>query len=152
VRVIDENGDQLGIMEQIDAKNLADERGLNLVEMSAVSIPPTCKIMDYGKWKYTENKRKHGQKSSVTRRKEIKLRPKCEEHDFMVKVNHARRFLEKKHKVLVTMMFRGREAMHLDLGRVLLKRFAETLTDLAKVEKEPTKEGRNKMEMILTNR
>jgi len=70
----------------------------------------------------------------------------------MVKVNHARRFLEKKHKVLVTMMFRGREAMHLDLGRVLLKRFAETLTDLAKVEKEPTKEGRNKMEMILTNR
>lgn len=120
--------------------------------MTAAVVPPTCKLMDYGKFKYEQKKKSHGQKKNLTRRKEIKLRPKCEEHDFMVKVNKAKRFLEKGHKVLVTMVFRGRESMHLGLGKELLVRFAKTLEPTAKLEKEPTKEGRNKMDMILVGK
>ncbi len=152
MRLIDENGEQLGILDQIEAKNLADERGLDLVEMAATAKPPTCKLMDFGKYKYEQKKKSHGQKKHVTRRKEIKLRPKTEEHDFTVKVNHAKRFLEKGHKVLVTMVFRGRESVHIDLGKELLLRFAKSLEDCAKLEKEPTKEGRNKMDMILVGK
>lgn len=153
VRLIDEKGEQLGIMDQVEAKTLADERGLDLVEMAATAKPPTCKLMDFGKYKYELKKKSHGQKKkNVTRRKEIKLRPKTEEHDFTVKINHAKRFLEKGHKVLVTMVFRGRETIHVDLGKELLVRFAKALDDCAKLEKEPTKEGRNKMDMILVGK
>jgi translation initiation factor IF-3 len=151
-RLIDENGEQLGIMDQIEAKRIADERGLDLVEMAATAKPPTCKLMDFGKFKYNEKKKSHGQKKGVTRRKEIKLRPKTEENDFLIKVNHARRFLGKGHKVLVTMVYRGRETVHLDLGKEVLIRFAKALEDCAKLEKEPAREGRNKMNMILAGR
>jgi translation initiation factor IF-3 len=150
--VIDEKGEKLGIMDVPAALLIADERGLDLVEMAANARPPTCKLMDYGKYKYEQKKKSHGQKKHVTRRKEIKLRPKTEEHDFTVKVNHARRFLEKGHKVLVTMVFRGRESVHIELGKDLLIRFAKSLEDCAKVEKEPSREGRNKMDMILVGK
>jgi translation initiation factor IF-3 len=150
--VIDENGEQLGIMDVAAALQVADERGLDLVEMAASAKPPTCKLMDYGKYKYEQKKKSHGQKKHVTRRKEIKLRPKTEEHDFTVKVNHAKRFLEKGHKVLVTMVFRGRESVHIELGKDLLLRFAKSLEGCAKVEKEPSREGRNKMDMILVGK
>ena len=150
--MIDEKGEKLGIMDVAAALLIADERGLDLVEMAATAKPPTCKLMDYGKYKYEQKKKSHGQKKHVTRRKEIKLRPKTEEHDFTVKVNHAKRFLEKGHKVLVTMVFRGRESVHIDLGRELLVRFAKTLAECAKVEKEPSREGRNKMDMILVGK
>jgi translation initiation factor IF-3 len=152
VRVIDENGEQLGILDQVEAKTLADERGLDLVEMAATAVPPTCKLMDYGKYKYEQKKKTHGQKKNVTRRKEIKLRPKTEEGDFQVKLNHARRFLEKGHKVLVTMVFRGREMVHLDLGKAVLIRFSKACEDIAKLEKEPAREGKNKMDMILVGK
>ena len=152
VRLIDENGEQLGIMEISQALLVADERGLDLVEMAATAKPPTCKLMDYGKYKYEQKKKSHGQKKTVTRRKEIKLRPKTEEHDFTVKVNHARRFLTKGHKVLVTMVFRGREAVHIDLGKELLLRFAKAVEDCAKLEKEPSREARNKMDMVLVGK
>jgi translation initiation factor IF-3 len=152
VRLIDEKGEQLGIMEVNQALALADERGLDLVEMAATAKPPTCKLMDYGKYKYELKKKSHGQKRNIIRRKEIKLRPKTEEHDFEVKINHARRFLAKQHKVLVTMVFKGREAVHIDLGKGLLVRFAKALEDCAKLEKEPSREGRNKMDMILVSK
>jgi translation initiation factor IF-3 len=140
-------------MEATEAKAIADERGLDLVEMAAGAVPPTCKLMDYGKFKYDQKKRSSGQKKkTITRRKEVKLRPKTEDHDFMVKVDRAKRFLEKGHKVLVTMVFRGREHVHIDLGRGLLVRFAKALEDCAKLEKQPSREGRNKMDMILVGR
>lgn len=149
VRLIDENGEQLGIMDVSEALRIAEERSLDLVEMAATARPPTCKLMDFGKFKYEQKKKSHGQKKPVLRRKEIKLRPKIEENDFNVKLNHARNFLQKGHKVLVTMIFRGREMMHVDLGKELLVRFAKTLEDCARVEKEPSKEGRNRMDMVL---
>ncbi|MGQ9591206.1 MAG: translation initiation factor IF-3 [Planctomycetota bacterium] len=149
VRLIDENGEQLGILEVSEALRIAEERSLDLVEMAATARPPTCKLMDFGKFKYEQKKKIHGQKKPMLRRKEIKLRPKIEENDFNVKVNHARNFLQKGHKVLVTMIFRGREMMHVDLGKELLVRFAKTLEDCARVEKEPSKEGRNRMDMLL---
>jgi translation initiation factor IF-3 len=152
VRLIDEEGKQLGIMELREALAIAEERELDLVEIAPTAVPPTCKLMDYGKYKYQQTKKTRGQKKPVTRRKEVKLRPKTEEHDFQVKVERARRFLTKGHKVLVTMMFRGRETVHIDLGKGLLTRFASALEDCAKVEKEPSREGRNRMDMILVSK
>jgi len=108
--------------------------------------------MDYGKFKYQQTRKTRGSKKTPVRRKEVKLRPKTEAHDFNVKVERARRFLEKGHKVLVTMMFRGREAVHMDLGKNILVRFAEALTDIAKLEKEPSREGRNRLDMILVHK
>jgi len=139
-------------MEIRDALQVAEERGLDLIEIAPNEVPPTCKLLEYGKYKYQLKKKSHKQKKSVHRRKEIKLRPKTDEHDFVVKLNHGRRFLSKGHKVQVTMVFRGREAVHLDLGKALLDRFAQTLSDISKVESPPTREGRNRMNMILTRK
>ncbi len=152
VRLIDAEGRQVGVVLTDEARRMAQEAGKDLVEVAPDARPPVCKIMDYGKYKYEQKKKSQGQKKTIVRRKEIKLRPKTEEHDFTVKVNHARRFLEKGHKVLVTMVFRGRESIHIDLGRDLLLRFGKALEDCAKVEREPSREGRNKMDMILVGK
>jgi translation initiation factor IF-3 len=152
IRVIDENGEQMGIMEIRDALQVAEDRGLDLIEIAPNEVPPTCKLLEYGKYKYQQKKKTHKQKKPVHRRKEIKLRPKTDEHDFMVKLNHGRRILEKGHKVQVTMVFRGREAVHLNLGRALLLRFAESLVDISKIESAPAQEGRNRMNMVLTRK
>jgi translation initiation factor IF-3 len=152
IRVIDEKGEQLGIMEIAAALRIADERGFDLVEVSATSSPPTCRLMDFGKYKYEQKKKSHAQKRTVVRRKEIKMRPKIEEADLQVKIARARDFLAKGHKVLVTMVFRGREMIHLDLGRELLFRFAKSLEDCSKLEKEPSREGRNRMDMVLVGK
>jgi translation initiation factor IF-3 len=147
-RLIDDEGRQLGIVEIQEALRMAQERELDLVEFVSTTVPRTCKIMDFGKFCYDRNKKRKGQKKPVHRRKEIKLRLKTEEHDLQVKVDHARRFVAKGHKVLVTLMLRGREMMHSELGKGVLKRFAERLQDCAKVEKEPTRDGK-KLDMIL---
>ncbi len=139
-------------MEIAEALVLSQEKGLDLVEIAPQAKPPTCKLMDYGKYKYQQKKRSQKQKRSVTRRKEIKLRPKTDEHDRQTKLGHARKFIEKGHKVLVTMVFRGRETIHLDRGREILMEFAETLEDIAKVEQAPLREGRNRMNMVLTSK
>jgi len=139
-------------MDGVQAKALADERELDLVLLAATAKPPTCKLMDYGKFKYEQKKKAHGQKKQVTRRKEVKLRPKTEEHDFLFKVERAKHFLGKGHKVLVTMVFRGREHVHMDLGKDLLDRFAKALEGCARLEKPPSREGRNKMDMILVGK
>ena len=139
-------------MEVSEALAIAEERGLDLVEMAATATPPTCKLMDYGKYKFDQKKKGRGQKKHVQRRKEVKLRPKCDEHDFKIKLDRARRFLEKGHKVQVTMMFRGRESVHLQLGRDLLNRFSTDLEDVSKIEQAPSREGRNRMVMILVHK
>ena len=150
--MIDDEGNQLGILEVAEALEIADEKGLDLVEMAATADPPTCKLMDFGKYKFDQKKKGRGQKKTVQRRKEIKLRPKCEEHDYQVKLSRARDFLEKGHRVQVTMMFRGREAVHLQRGRELLMRLAGEVEELAKIEQTPSREGRNRMIMILVRK
>jgi translation initiation factor IF-3 len=149
IRLIDEEGNQVGIIEISEALAIGDEKGLDLVEIAPQAEPPTCKLMDYGKFMYDQKKKTQKQKKVIQKRKEIKLRPKTDENDFSVKLERARKFLGKGHKVLVTMVFRGRETIHLDRGRELLAKFALKLEDIAKVEQTPAREGRNRMNMVL---
>ncbi len=150
VRLIDENGDQVGIVPLKEAINAAYERELDLVEVAPGGDPPVCRIMDYGKYKYEQDKsRREARKRQKTMQvKEVKLRPSIEDHDFGVKRNNAERFLKGGNKVKVTIMFRGREIVHSRLGRDLLERMREDLADIATVEKAPSLEGYN-MIMVL---
>ena len=150
MRLIGDDGEQIGIMEVAEALELSVERGLDLVEIAPTAEPPTCKLMDYGKFKYQQKKRVSKSKKTVHRRKEIKLRPKIDAHDRETKLGHARKFIEKGHKVIVTMIFRGRELIYLDQGRDILMDFASTLEDVAKIEQAPVREGRNRINMVLT--
>ncbi len=150
VRVIDEDGAQLGIMPTDEALRLAAERSLDLVEVAPDAKPPVCRVMDYGKYKYQQSKRlqQAKKKQKIISVKEIKLRPKTEEHDYQFKTQHIRRFLQDGHKAKVTVMFRGREMAHVELGRRMLDRIAADMEDLAVVEQIPKQEGRN-MTMVL---
>ncbi len=150
VRLIGDDGKQIGVIEIVEALDLAETQDLDLVELNPNSDPPTCKLMDYGKFKYNSSK-KQG-KTKVLKRKEVKMRPKTEKHDFDVKLKNARRFLDAGHKVLVTMIFRGREQRHPDLGIDLLNRFALALDEIAKVERPPAKEAGNRMSMLLSSK
>ncbi|MBI2903214.1 MAG: translation initiation factor IF-3 [Candidatus Methylomirabilis oxyfera] len=151
VRVINPEGEQLGILPIQEALQTAQSLGLDLVEVAPEAKPPVCRIMNYGKYRYEQNKktREAKKKQTIIQVKEIKLRPKTENHDFQFKARHAERFLKEGNKTKVTMMFRGREMVHLDRGRVQLDRFADTLKEVAVVEQQPRLEGRN-MVMILT--
>jgi translation initiation factor IF-3 len=151
--VIDVEGEQLGIMPVEQALATAEERGLDLVEVAPNARPPVCRIMDYGKFKYEEARkaRQARKKQHTVQVKEVKFRPGIESHDFEFKVRHARRFLEEGNKVRATMMFRGRQMAHPELGREVLARVAEAVDDVGKVESVPTMEGRN-MTMILAPR
>jgi len=144
VRVVDEEGGQLGILSLSDALAAAGERGLDLVEVSPTAAPPVCRIMDYGKYKYQQSKRAAEAKKKTARVdiKEVKMRPKTEEHDFQFKLKNARRFLEDGNKVKVTIMFRGREVTHPEFGRNLLARVAAEVKDLGQVESMPNMSGR----------
>jgi len=150
VRVIDENSQQLGIMDTKEALKIAESRGFDLVEVSGKTDPPVCRIMDHGKFKYQQSKKLHDAKKKqvIIRIKEIKLRPKTEEHDFQFKVKHARSFLEDGNKVKVTLQYRGREMAFTRLGIELLHRFAAAVDDLGIVEAQPRSEGRS-AQMIL---
>ncbi len=147
VRLIGEDGNQVGVVDLAAAFEIAAEQELDLVELNPNSDPPTCKLMDFGKFKYTSSKK--AGKTKVRKRKEVKMRPKTEQHDFDVKLRSAQRFLVAGHKVLVTMIFRGREQRHPELGVDLLKRFAAALEDVAKVERPPAKEAGNRISMLL---
>ncbi len=153
MRVIDENGKQVGILTVDDAKAMARERNLNLVEVSPEANPPVCKVMDYGKFRYNQRKKEHKakQKQHQIVVKEIRLRPKIERHDLETKVRHAREFLERGDKVQVNMLFRGREMRHVELGKKVMESVIELLSDLIKVEKPPTLQGR-RMVMILSSK
>jgi len=150
VRVIDPDGKQLGIMPLEEALNSALEMDLDLVEVATKSDPPVCRIMDYGKFKYQQSKKSQEsrKKQVVIHLKEIKLRPKTDEHDFQFKVRHMERFLKEGNKVKVSMIFRGREIMHPDIGEKILQRVIEFTKELGIVEQAPKKEGRA-MNMIL---
>jgi len=151
VRVIDPEGNQLGVISIAKALAVAADFGLDLVEVSPNAEPPVCKIMDYGRYKYELTKRQQEakKKQSTFQIKEIKVRPKTGEHDLQVKIGHIKRFLEKKDKVKVTVMFRGREITLSQLGRELLDKIAAETQDVALVEQSPKFEGRT-IVMILS--
>jgi translation initiation factor IF-3 len=142
--VIDEEGGQLGIMTPAAALALAQEKGLDLVEVSPASAPPVCRILDYGKYLYQQNKKQHDakKKQKQIQVKEVKFRPKTEEHDYQFKKKHIVRFLEDGDKVKATIMFRGREMAHPDYGRRILDRLKNELEESAMVESHPRMEGR----------
>ncbi|MBU0575657.1 MAG: translation initiation factor IF-3 [Proteobacteria bacterium] len=151
VRVIDVEGNQLGVIALADALAEAAKAGLDLVEVSPTAAPPVCRIMDYGKFRYQQSKKVQISKKSQTviQVKEIRLRPKTEEHDLEVKIKHVRKFLEQRNKVKITMMFRGREIAYTELGRKIMEDIKETLADGAVIDQHPRLEGRN-MIMILS--
>ena len=150
VRVNSATGESLGIMSLRDALQMAAEQQLDLVEVAPTAKPPVCRIMDFGKYRYEQQKREKEakKKQKVVTVKEVKLRPNIEQHDFNVKLKNALRFIEDGDKVKVTIMFRGRELSHPDLGRQILIKMAEELKELVVVEREPKLEGKN-MIMIL---
>ena len=150
IRVTDVEGNSLGIMQVREALNMAMEQHLDLVEIAPKANPPVCRIMDFGKYRYEQQKREKEarKKQKVISVKEVKLRPNIEQHDFDVKLKNAVRFLEEGNKVKVTIMFRGRELSHPDLGREILGRVAEQLKDSVSIERDAKLEGKN-MIMIL---
>ncbi len=150
IRVIDEEGEQLGVMSPYQALKLAEEKGLDLVEVAPTAKPPVCRIMDYGKYLYQQSKKAHEAKKhqKTIQVKEVKFRPKIDEHDFEFKKNHVIRFLKEENKVKATVMFRGREVTHADIGIEILKKLRAEVDELANVEKEPKLEGYT-MTMIL---
>lgn len=151
IRVIDEDGEQLGVLTPSEAISIAQERGLDLVEVAPMARPPVCRIMDYGKYMYQQSKKaqeakKHQKTINV---KEVKFRPKIDEHDYGFKKKHVVRFLRDENKVKATIMFRGREVTHAEIGTQILQRLQGEVADLANVERAPKLEGYN-MTMILT--
>jgi len=144
VRVIGDDGSQVGVVPVREALAMAQAKGLDLVEVSPTARPPVCRIMDYGKYKYEQSRkaRKAKKKQHVTQLKEIKMRPKIEEHDYSFKMDHDREFLGARDKVKFTIMFRGREMAHQDIGRRLVERIITDLTEIATVETPARSEGR----------
>ncbi len=144
IRLIDEKGEQLGVMNTREAQRIAQSRGLDLVEVAPTSRPPVCKIMDYGKFRYEQSKkerqaRKNQGGSTV---KEVKYHVNVEEHDYETKMRHIRDFLAEGHRIKCTLIFRGRENAHKDLGFVVLQRVANDLQDVAKIDQSPNLMGR----------
>ncbi len=145
VRLIDDEGKQYGVVPTFDALKLARERGLDLVEVSPKAIPPVCKIMDYGKFKYQLAKKAQEakKKQTVIQLKEMKLGLKIEEHDLMFKIKHVRGFLEEGCKVKIVIMFKGREVLHVDMGEKLAQKMIESIKDVGELEQKPKFDGRN---------
>jgi translation initiation factor IF-3 len=153
VRVIDDSGQQLGILPPQQALAIARQKGLDLVEISPTAVPPVCRIMDYGKYQYQEQKRTREARrhQKIIDVKEIKFRPKVDEHDYQFKKKHIERFLADGDKVKATIFFRGREMAHPDIGRRILERLVAELAELAVAETSPRMEG-NTMHTILSKR
>ena len=150
VRVVNE-GKQLGIMTLQEALAEAARLGLDLVEVAPTSTPPVCRIMDYGKFRYQQSKKLQDARKSQTtiQVKEVRLRPKTEEHDLQVKIKHIRKFLDQRDKVKITMMFRGREIAFTEIGRRIMENILTEIVDLGTVDQHPKLEGRN-MVMVLS--
>ena len=147
MRLIDSEGEQVGVKSLNEALDIAEQRGFDLVEVAPQARPPVCKIMDYGKYKYEQAKKrqKAKKKQNVMNVKEVQMGVKIEEHDFNVKLKQARRFLKDKDKVKVRVKFRGREMMHKELGYDLMDKLIEGTKDLGKIESKPSMEGRDMM-------
>ncbi|MCB0371289.1 MAG: translation initiation factor IF-3 [Bdellovibrionales bacterium] len=150
IRVIDDDGQMLGVMTVPDALKIAEDKGLDLLEIAPTAQPPTCKIMDYGKWKY-ENKKKQAaarKKQTVIVVKEIQMRPRTDQHDFETKMKHARNFLIDGDKVKINMRFLGREMAHQEFGMELMKKAIQFVEDLATVETNPKFEGKHMFTLL----
>ena len=145
VRVVSADGDQLGVMSSKDALDLAESKGLDLVNIAPTAKPPVCKIMDYGKYKFELQKREklNRKNQKVVNIKEVQLSPSIDTNDFNTKCNHAKKFLKSGDKVKVSVRFRGRELTHSEIGETLLKRFAEQCSEEGTVERPAKLEGRN---------
>ena len=150
IRLIDHEGENRGVIDPRDALRMAEEVGLDLVEISPNAVPPVCKIMDFGKFKYEQQKKANEakKKQRVIEIKEVKFRPNIDTHDYDVKMRNVTRFLEDGDKVKVTLRFRGREMAHQELGREVLERIAADTTELGKVESMPKMEGRQMIMVI----
>lgn len=150
VRLIDANGDQLGIKSRQEALEIAETRNLDLVLVAPKAKPPVCRIMDYGKYRFEQQKKdkEARKKQKVINVKEVRLSPGIEEHDFNTKLRNARKFLEKGDKVKVSIRFRGRAITHKELGQKVLERFAEACKDIATVEQRAKMEGRSMFMML----
>jgi len=151
VRLVGEKGEQLGIMPLFQAREIAQKRSLDLVEVAATAAPPVCRLLDYGKYKYEQAKKERelrkGQRASLLR--EVRLRPKISNHDFEAKTRSVRKLLDNGDKVMVSVFFRGREITHPEIGRRLLQKMAESLKGVASVDKQPVVAGK-RMNMILS--
>jgi len=144
IRVIDDEGNMLGVMTVPEALRLAEDRGLDLLEIAPTATPPTCKIMDYGKWKYEKKKQATAarKKQVIVQVKEIQMRPRTDQHDFETKMKHAKRFLIEGDKVKVNMRFLGREMAHQELGMELMKKAIDFVKDVSVLESNPKMEGK----------
>jgi len=144
VRVVGEEGEQLGVLPTIDAMKRAEEAGLDLVEVAPTAVPPVCRIMDYSKYKYEQEKREKEarKKQKIVHLKEIRLSPKIGEHDYQFKLRNLEDFLKRGDKVKITMMFKGREMAHVDLGRKILDRLASDISQVGEIEESARQEGR----------
>jgi len=156
VRLIDESNNQVGIVNTHEALGKARETGMDLVEVAPTSDPPVCRIMDYGKWLYQQKRKvreahkKHHYHTMTL--KEIRLRPETDPHDLNIKLNHAREFLERGHKVQFTVFFRGRQMLHKEQGYTMLTQITDSLEDLAKVEQPATMTGRRLKLLLVPNK
>lgn len=144
VRVVGEAGEQLGVLATPDALKKAEEAGLDLVEVASTAVPPVCRIMDYSKYKYEQEKREKEarKKQKVVHLKEIRLSPKIGEHDYQFKLRNLEDFLKRGDKVKITMMFKGREMAHVDLGRKILDRLSSEISQVGEIEEPARQEGR----------
>jgi len=150
VRLVGEKGEQLGVMPLYQALEMARKNNLDLVEVAATAVPPVCRLLDYGKYKYEQAKKERElkRKQKVSLLREVRLRPKIDNHDFEAKARSVRKLLDSGDKVKVTVMFRGREITHLEFGWKLLQRMAESLKGVASIERQPMMEGR-RMNIVL---
>jgi len=150
VRLVGEKGEQLGVMPLYQALEIARKNSLDLVEVAATAVPPVCRLLDYGKYKYEQAKKERElkRKQKVSLLREVRLRPKIDNHDFEAKARSVRKLLDSGDKVKVTVMFRGREITHLEFGWKLLQRMAESLKGVASIERQPMMEGR-RMNIVL---
>ncbi|MDP3803929.1 MAG: translation initiation factor IF-3 [Candidatus Omnitrophota bacterium] len=144
VRAVGEEGEQLGVLATEDALKRAEEAGLDLVEVAPTAVPPVCRIMDYSKYKYEQEKREKEarKKQKIVHIKEIRLGPKIGEHDYLFKLRNLEEFLKRGDKVKISMMFRGREMAHVDLGRKILDRLSSDISQIGEIEESPRQEGR----------
>ncbi len=149
VRLVDENGQQLGVVPIREALNMSEERGVDLVEVAPNADPPVCRLMDYGKFKYELKKQATAKKQKVQMLKEVKFRPNIGEHDLEVKINRIREFLEDDNKAKIRIFFRGREIVHPEIGRMLANKIVERVSDVGGVDMAPRLEGKNLI-MILS--
>lgn len=147
--LINEEGNNLGILSLFDALKLGEESGLDVVEVSPDKQPPVCRLLDYGKLKYQQKKKTQQKHKAQPQQKEIRITPKIGEHDIQVRLKQIQQFLEHGDKVLITMNFRGREMAHIDRSKEILEKMIKDLTDVAKVEKEPKLEGRRMSAIVI---